>query len=84
VVYSEGLSVLTAWSAGKYDAERIAKAAKEFGLGDKVSHKALILPGKVAILKGELEEELPEWRIMVGPAEAMDVSGYLRQYWPPA
>jgi acetyl-CoA decarbonylase/synthase complex subunit gamma len=84
VVYSEGLSVLTAWSAGKYDAERIAKAAKEFGLADKVSHKALILPGKVAILKGELEEELPEWRIMVGPPEAMDVSGYLRQYWPPA
>jgi acetyl-CoA decarbonylase/synthase complex subunit gamma len=83
VVYSEGLSVLTAWSAGKYDAERIGNAAKEFGLGDKVSHKALILPGKVAILKGELEEELPGWNIMVGPAEAMDVGGYLRQNWPP-
>ena len=41
-----------------------------------------IAPGKVAILKGELEEELPGWKIMVGPPEAMDVGGYLKQNWP--
>ena len=78
---SEGLSVLTAWAAGKYDAERIAKAIKEFNAPDKVKHRNLILPGKVAILKGELEEELPGWNIMVGPLEAMDVGGYLKESW---
>ncbi|MBE9501446.1 MAG: acetyl-CoA decarbonylase/synthase complex subunit gamma [Dehalococcoidia bacterium] len=78
---TEGLSVLTAWSAGKFDAERIAKTAKEFNVGEKVSHKSLILPGGVAILRGELEEELPEWKIMVGPREAVDVGGFLKQYW---
>jgi len=79
---TEGLSVLTAWSAGKFDAERIAKTVKEFVTPDKVGHQNLILPGKVAILKGELEEELPGWKIMVGPPEAMDVGGYLKQNWP--
>jgi acetyl-CoA decarbonylase/synthase complex subunit gamma len=81
VVDSEGLSVLTAWAAGKFDAERIAKAAKEFNVAEKVSHRNLILPGKVAILKGELEEEMPGWNIMVGTREAMDIGGYLKQYW---
>ena len=79
---TEGLSVLTAWAAGKFDAERIAKSVKEFVTPDKVGHKNLILPGKVAVLRGELEEELPEWQIMIGPPEAMDIGSYLKQHWP--
>ena len=47
---AEGMSVLTAWAAGKFDAERIAKAVKQFGLADKVSHKRIVLPGHVAVL----------------------------------
>jgi len=78
---TEGLSVLTSWAAGKFDAARIAKTVKEFKAGETVSHHSLILPGKVAILKGELEEELPGWQILVGPPEAMDIGGYLKQYW---
>ena len=50
--------MLTAWAAGKFDAERIAKDAKRFSLAEKVNHKKLILPGHVAVLSGELEEEL--------------------------
>jgi acetyl-CoA decarbonylase/synthase complex subunit gamma len=83
VVDTEGLSVLTAWSAGKFDAERIAKTIKEFDGASKVSHKSLILPGGVAILKGELEEELPDWKVMVGPKEAMKIGGYLKEYFRP-
>ena len=78
---TEGLSVLTAWAAGKFDAERIAKTVKEFNVAERLSHQRLILPGKVAVLRGELEEELPEWKIMVGPPEAWDVGGYLKQKW---
>ncbi len=78
---TEGLSVLTAWSAGKFDAEKIAKTVKGENVAEKVSHHNVILPGGVAVLRGELEEELPDWTIMVGPREAMAVGGYLKENW---
>jgi acetyl-CoA decarbonylase/synthase complex subunit gamma len=78
---TEGLSVLTAWAAGKFDSERIAKAVKEFDVAGKLSHKSIILPGKVAVLRGEVEEELPDWKILIGPPEAMDIGGYLKKTW---
>ena len=61
-----------------FDAERIAKAAKTSGITDKISHKKLVLPGFVATLSGELEEELPGWEIRVGPREAIDIPAYLK------
>jgi acetyl-CoA decarbonylase/synthase complex subunit gamma len=81
VADSEGMSVLTAWAAGKFDAERIAKDIKTFNVADKVSHHKLIIPGHVATISGELEEELPGWEIMVGPREAVDIKGYLDSMW---
>ena len=78
---AEGMSVLTAWAAGKFDAERIAKDVKAFGVEEKVSHKKLILPGHVSVLSGELEEELPGWTIMVGPREAVDIASFLKTMW---
>ena len=78
---TEGLSVLTAWSAGKFDAEKIAKSVKSEGAAEKVSHTNVIIPGGVAVLRGELEEELPDWKIMVGPREAMAVGGFLKENW---
>ena len=78
VADAEGMSVLTAWAAGKFDAERIAKAVKTTGMEDKVSHRKLIIPGHVSVLLGELEEELPDWEILVGPREAVDLTGYLK------
>jgi acetyl-CoA decarbonylase/synthase, CODH/ACS complex subunit gamma len=78
VTDAEGMSVLTAWAAGKFDAERIAKAVKAFDLADKVSKKQIILPGHVAVLSGELEEELPDWEVRVGPREAVDLPGFLK------
>jgi acetyl-CoA decarbonylase/synthase complex subunit gamma len=78
VTDAEGMSVLTAWAAGKFDAERIAKAVKEFGIADKVDSKVIVLPGHTAVLSGELEEELPDWDIKVGPREAVDLPGYMK------
>ncbi|MDP2727304.1 MAG: acetyl-CoA decarbonylase/synthase complex subunit gamma, partial [Dehalococcoidia bacterium] len=78
---SEGLSVLTAWAAGKYDAERIAKTIKSSGIEDKIKHRKLIIPGYVAVLMGELEDELPGWTIMVGPKDAVDISSYIKKVW---
>lgn len=79
VTDAEGMSVLTAWAAGKFDAERIAKAVKAFNVAEKVSQKRLVLPGHVAVLSGELEAELPEWEIRVGPREAVDLPGFMKQ-----
>ncbi len=79
VTDAEGMSVLTAWAAGKFDAERIAKAVKEFNVADKISVKQVVLPGHVAVLSGELEEELPGWEIRVGPREAVDIPTYMKQ-----
>ena len=79
VTDAEGMSVLTAWAAGKFDAERIAKDVKGFKVADKVSKHQIVLPGHVAVLSGELEEELPDWEIRVGPREAVDLPAFMKQ-----
>ena len=76
---AEGMSVLTAWAAGKFDAERIAKSVKGSNLAEKVSRKRIVLPGHVAVLSGELESELPDWEIRVGPREAVDLPAFMKQ-----
>jgi acetyl-CoA decarbonylase/synthase complex subunit gamma len=81
VADAEGMSVLTAWAAGKFDAERIAKSVKTTGIMDKINHKRLIIPGHVAVLMGEIEEELPGWEINVGPREAVDLPNFLKTRW---
>jgi acetyl-CoA decarbonylase/synthase, CODH/ACS complex subunit gamma len=78
---SEGMSVLTAWAAGKFDAERIAKAVKSSGVMDKINHKKIVLPGFVSSISGELEEELPGWQVMVGPREAIGIPSFLKQFF---
>jgi acetyl-CoA decarbonylase/synthase complex subunit gamma len=78
VADAEGMSVLTAWAAGKFDAERIAKSVKTNSMEEKVSHRKLVIPGHVSVLLGELEEELPGWEILVGPREAVDIPAYLK------
>jgi acetyl-CoA decarbonylase/synthase, CODH/ACS complex subunit gamma len=79
VVDADGMSVLTAWAAGKFDAERIAKAVKGFEVESKISKKRIVIPGHVAVLSGELEEELPGWEIRVGPREAVDIPTFIKQ-----
>ena len=79
VTDAEGMSVLTAWAAGKFDAERIAKAIKGFDVASKVSRKRIVLPGHVAVLSGEVEEELPGWEVRVGPREAVDLPAFMKQ-----
>jgi acetyl-CoA decarbonylase/synthase complex subunit gamma len=79
VVESEGLSVLTAWAAGKFVPERIAKFVKDSGIADTLSHREIIIPGAVAQISGELAEELDGWNVAVGPYEAADIPAFLRR-----
>ena len=74
---TEGLGVLTGWAAGKFVGDAVAAFIKRCGVGDKVKKKKLVIPGKVARIKGELEEALPGWEIIVGPREASEIPAFL-------
>lgn len=74
---TEGLGVLTGWAAGKFSGDSIGPFIKKSGIEGKVKHRKLIIPGKVARIKGELEEALPGWEIIVGPREASEIPAYL-------
>ena len=74
-----GYSVLTAWAAGKLSAGSIAKFMAEFDIENKIKNRVLIIPGKVAVLKGEIEEKLPGWKVIVAPNEAVGLVKFLRE-----
>ncbi len=75
---TEGLSVLTAWAAGKFAGDDVGMFVKKCGITDKVKNKELIIPGYAAAIAGEIEEELPDWKITVGPREAPHIPAFLK------
>jgi len=75
---ASGMSVLTAWAAGKFSASTIKKTFDELDLANKIKNRTLIIPGKVAVMKGEIQEKLPEWNVVVGPLEAVQLPKYLK------
>ncbi len=77
---TEGLSVVTAWAAGKFVADTIAPFVKKSGITDKVKHHKLVIPGAAAAESGGLEEELSDWEILVGPREGSNIPAYLKTW----
>ncbi len=75
---SEGLSVMTAWAAGKFAGDDVGMFVKKCGIMDKVKHQELIIPGYAAAIAGDVEEELAGWTITVGPREAAHIPGFLK------
>jgi acetyl-CoA decarbonylase/synthase complex subunit gamma len=82
VMDTEGLSVMTAWAAGKFVADAIAPFVKKSGIEDKIKNKSLVIPGFSASISGELEEELAGWKITIGPREAAHIPAFLKEYQP--
>jgi acetyl-CoA decarbonylase/synthase complex subunit gamma len=74
----EGMSVLTAWAAGKFSGVYIAKFMKEIGIEAQVQTRTIIIPGYVSQISGELEENMPGWKVMVGPQEAADIESFVK------
>ncbi len=74
----EGMSVLTAWAAGKFSGAAIAKFIKTINFEQQVSRRDLVIPGYVAQISGELEENLPGWKVIVGPQEAADLESFVK------
>ena len=75
---SEGLSVMTAWAAGKFAGDDVGVFVKKSGIADKIKHQELIIPGYAAAIAGDVEEELPGWKVTVGPREAAHIPGFLK------
>ncbi len=74
----EGQSVLTAWAAGKFVGETVAKFIKDIGLEDLVKTRKIVIPGFVSQISGDLEESLPGWEVIVGPQEASDIPSFVK------
>jgi acetyl-CoA decarbonylase/synthase complex subunit gamma len=76
-VDTEGMSVLTAWAAEKFTPEKISQSLSKFGIKDTVSHNRLIIPGYVAVMSGDSEEQ-SGWQVVVGPKEAAGIPSFLK------
>jgi acetyl-CoA decarbonylase/synthase, CODH/ACS complex subunit gamma len=79
---TEGLSVMTAWAAGKFSGESVGSFINKCGIKDKVKHKSIVIPGYAAGISGELEEEIPGYKVVVGPREASQISKFLKSWKP--
>ncbi len=80
VLDTDGLSVLTAWAAGKFVGDTVGALVKKCGIADKVKSKTLVLPGYAAIISGDVEEEVgSDWNVMIGPRESAHIPAFLKQ-----
>lgn len=83
VMDTEGLSVLTAWAAGKFVGDAIGIFIKKSGIADKIKHRKVIIPGYAASISGDLEEELgSDWQVQIGPREAAHIPALLKMWSP--
>lgn len=82
VMDTEGLSVMTAWAAGKFVGDTVGAFIKKCDIAEKIMHKKVIIPGYSAAILGDLEEELPGWEILIGPREAAHLPAYLKTWKP--
>lgn len=75
---ASGMSVLTAWAAGKLSSSSVKKFFDEYQVSEKIHSRTLVIPGKVAVLKGEIQEKLPDWNVVVGTREAVEIVRFLK------
>ncbi len=80
VIPADGMSVLTAWSSEKLTVKSIANALKKFDFEKKIKTRDIIIPGLLAHMKEELEEELKGFRIIVGTVHAYETKDFVRKF----
>ena len=80
VLDTEGLSVLTAWAAGKFVGDLLGDFINKSGMKDKLDKHNVIIPGSAGIIQGDLEEELgSDWQVHIGPREAAYIPAFLKK-----
>lgn len=78
IMDTEGLSVMTAWAAGKFTGDGVGMFVKKCGIADKIGHKKVVIPGYAASISGDMEEELPDWKVIIGPRDASLIPKFLK------
>jgi acetyl-CoA decarbonylase/synthase complex subunit gamma len=78
IMDTEGLSVMTAWAAGKFSGDVVGMFVKKCGIADKIAHRKIIIPGYAAAISGDVEEELPDWEVIIGPRDASLIPKFLK------
>lgn len=79
IMDTEGLSVMTAWAAGKFAGDAVAAFVKKCGIEDKVAQKKIVIPGYAAAISGDMEEDLPDWEVIIGPRDASLIPKFLKE-----
>ena len=84
VTPAEGMSVLTAWSAEKFTAKSVVRSIKQYDLTNKVINRKIIIPGLLAHMKSELEQELEKanlnFEIVIGTIEAFKIKDFVKTF----
>lgn len=78
VMDTTGIGVESAAAGGQLNANSISDALEQFKVGEKVNHRALIIPGMAARFKGEIED-LSGWDVYVGPKDSGAISDFLKE-----
>jgi acetyl-CoA decarbonylase/synthase complex subunit gamma len=79
VLDTSGFGVEPAMASGKFDGPAIAEFFKKNGLDQKVKHKRLVLPWIARRIKHELQDDLPEWEVFLGPKAINQLSAFLQE-----
>ncbi len=79
VIPAEGMSVLTAWSAEKFTAKIVANTLRKLDFASKVKNRKIIIPGLLAHMKEELEEEINDFEIVVGTIDAFAIGEFVKK-----
>ncbi|MDD1743122.1 MAG: acetyl-CoA decarbonylase/synthase complex subunit gamma, partial [Methanomassiliicoccales archaeon] len=77
VVDTEGLSVMTAFSAGKLTPESVRAGLDASGAKEKSKRGEIIIPGMVSRMSGKLSE-LTGLKVRVGPKESSGIPKFLK------
>jgi len=82
-VDTKGTSVLTAWAADQFGAQQVKAAIEKSGVFNQLAqgYRKPVIPGLVAVISGELAEELGT-QVIVGPKEASGLGRFLSNEWP--
>jgi acetyl-CoA decarbonylase/synthase complex subunit gamma len=80
IMDTEGLSVMTAWAAGKFSGEGTGAFIKNCGIEERIDNKRIVIPGYVASISGDLEEALPGWEVIVGPRDGSLIPKFLKDF----
>ncbi len=77
VVDTEGLSVMTAYAAGKLTPDTVAKALESSGAKDKSKRGDIIIPGMVSRMSAKLQE-ITGLKVIVGPKESSALPKFMK------